>query len=860
MSIDVNVTNDLVIVTETTEDIVVNVSNAAGPAGANGVGVPVGGATGQVLKKFTNTDYDTYWAADASGLTSVGLSMPTAFTVSNTPLTANGTLAVTGAGTAAQYVRGDGQLATFPSSASGGSSVNYYLNGSVNASVAGYKQLSNTATIGGGTDFTLTGNGLIAQFLTDVGNPNRIEIPGGAWNFEMFFQVSSSGGNQKFYVELLKYNGTTFTSIASSSAIPEEITGGTAIDLYLTSLAVPTTALLITDRLAIRVYIVDNAGGRTITLHTEDNTLCEIVTTFAGGIAALNGLSANTQYLAIGTSGTDFAISSLTDTHTFNLPTASATNRGALSSADWTTFSGKISGTGATGQVAYWNGTNSQTGSNNFAWDNTNNFLTVGGTTTSDSGNRFRFVGTSIRSIMGIYDTSKRGAYIGSASGFATLFGYDYTLGSAIKLLLQENGGNVSIGSTTDGGQRLQVYGDAFIKGSGATSATNALLVQNSAGTETFLVRNDAAIKIGSGSFGHPSSTRLQVNDISGNQVLRLDNTILQTPGTIINSGATGLIVNGNAALTLQAGNANNGNVTIGGNITNSVAYTNDTRDFVFLNQNWNAVVGTSNIIRNALTLNNNINYTNATGTNIARGLYINPVLTAVSDWRSIEWSNNSGWGLYGAGTANNYLAGKLLIGTTTVSTFALDVNGTARVSGISTLGSFRVGTTNASNAPFIFTFDSNAGSPDGSFRNLSFYNYTESAQANGGAFTFAGNIFTQTSGSQIFINTVNSFAPTSGTASLALLRLGWTINQTGGANGVTRGLYINPTLTSAADWRAIEVSAGVSVLAPSSTASATLRIPSGTAPTSPVNGDIWFDGTDLKMRIGGVTKTFTLV
>jgi hypothetical protein len=39
-------------------------------------------------------------------------------------------------------------------------------------------------------------------------------------------------------------------------------------------------------------------------------------------------------------------------------------------------------------------------------------------------------------------------------------------------------------------------------------------------------------------------------------------------------------------------------------------------------------------------------------------------------------------------GTADNYLAGKLLIGTTTVSTFALDVNGTARVSGAATFSS----------------------------------------------------------------------------------------------------------------------------------------------------------------------------
>jgi hypothetical protein len=66
-----------------------------------------------------------------------------------------------------------------------------------------------------------------------------------------------------------------------------------------------------------------------------------VVTNFAGGISALNGLTANTQYLAVGTAGTDFAISSVSDTHTFNLPTASATNRGALSSADWIAFNGK---------------------------------------------------------------------------------------------------------------------------------------------------------------------------------------------------------------------------------------------------------------------------------------------------------------------------------------------------------------------------------------------------------------------------------------------------------------------------------------------------------------------------------------
>jgi hypothetical protein len=39
----------------------------------------------------------------------------------------------------------------------------------------------------------------------------------------------------------------------------------------------------------------------------------------------------------------------------------------------------------------------------------------------------------------------------------------------------------------------------------------------------------------------------------------------------------------------------------------------------------------------------------------------------------------------------------------------------------------------------------------------------------------------------------------------------------------------------------------------------ASLRMSAGVAPTSPNDGDIWYDGTNLKMRVGGTTKTFTL-
>ena len=60
------------------------------------------------------------------------------------------------------------------------------------------------------------------------------------------------------------------------------------------------------------------------------------------GITAINSLTGAAQTITTGTTGTDFAVSSTGNTHTFNLPTASATNRGALSSANWSTFNSKL--------------------------------------------------------------------------------------------------------------------------------------------------------------------------------------------------------------------------------------------------------------------------------------------------------------------------------------------------------------------------------------------------------------------------------------------------------------------------------------------------------------------------------------
>ena len=530
------------------------------------------------------------------GLTSVGLTMPSAFSVANSPLTSNGTLAVTGAGLASQYVRGDGTLANFPTNGGGGSSVSYYMNGSINQGTFGgntYYEMNKIPVIGAGTDFTIAADGYIAQFITDVNDPAQLLIPGGNFNFEMYFSASSSGGTPSFYIELYKYDGVVFTLLGSSSISPEGITNGTAIDIYNTAVSVPETVLTITDRLAIRVYVTHS--GRTITLHTEDNHLCQMITTFATGLTALNGLTKQVQYFAVGTTGTDFNIVSSIDTHTFNLPTASATNRGALSSANWTTFNNKQD--------------------------------TITLTTTGTSG-----VATFIANTLNIPNYADGGVLSLSAIGSTP---------------------NANAATITGTVLNLQPADASF--GGVVTTGT-----QTFAGAKTFnvdIIVNSIIIGKGSGNI--------------------IYNTVVG--GDVLFSNTTG---NYNTVSGFQALYNN-----LGGDYNTSKGFQS-----MFSNTNGssNTSVGANSLPSNTLGNNNTAigryagygtgsPFNNTTGSNNIFIGYQSVGISATESNRT--WIGNSS-------TLATWVGGNLLVGTTANSTFALDVTGTARITGQITLGS----------------------------------------------------------------------------------------------------------------------------------------------------------------------------
>jgi hypothetical protein len=90
-----------------------------------------------------------------------------------------------------------------------------------------------------------------------------------------------------------------------------------------------------------KVHYCDNNGWFVLGTTAQGQTATGAVGGGGVGLTNLNGLTTDPQTFATGSAGSDFGISSLGSVHTFNIPDASASSRGFLSSTDWSTFNSK---------------------------------------------------------------------------------------------------------------------------------------------------------------------------------------------------------------------------------------------------------------------------------------------------------------------------------------------------------------------------------------------------------------------------------------------------------------------------------------------------------------------------------------
>jgi len=140
---------------------------------------------------------------------------------------------------------------------------------------------------------------------------------------------------------VLTYNGTLWTasnvSLASMSnlaanSIIGNNTGSPATPIALTT--AQTTAMLDVFTSSLKGLAPASGGGTTNFLRADGTWAAP--GGGGGGITSLNALTGATQTFAVGTTGTNFNISSAGTTHTFNIPDANSTNRGLVTTGTQT--------------------------------------------------------------------------------------------------------------------------------------------------------------------------------------------------------------------------------------------------------------------------------------------------------------------------------------------------------------------------------------------------------------------------------------------------------------------------------------------------------------------------------------------
>ena len=149
----------------------------------------------------------------------------------------------------------------------------------------------------------------------------------------------SSIANASLTNSAITINGTS-TSLGGSISV------GTVTSVTSSTLTVAGTSAVPTINLTSGIVTAGTTGSATLIPVVTVDTYGRVtsITTAANPQGTVTSVSA----LTLGTTGTDLSSTVATGTTTpvitLNVPTASASNRGALSSTDWTTFNNKGSG------------------------------------------------------------------------------------------------------------------------------------------------------------------------------------------------------------------------------------------------------------------------------------------------------------------------------------------------------------------------------------------------------------------------------------------------------------------------------------------------------------------------------------
>ena len=158
----------------------------------------------------------------------------------------------------------------------------YFFNGDFGGGVFDgivCKQMSRTQEVETSSNFTKTGAGTIAAFITDAGEPGVTTIPAGTWTFSAYYSIVTAFAGAQVKYELYKYNGSVATLLFTS-----EVKTLTALTKTLISNEMPVTQTTIaaTDRLLIKVIYAGTTTNQ-ITLYTQSSNPAQVTTTIPLG-------------------------------------------------------------------------------------------------------------------------------------------------------------------------------------------------------------------------------------------------------------------------------------------------------------------------------------------------------------------------------------------------------------------------------------------------------------------------------------------------------------------------------------------------------------------------------------------------